>query len=151
MTNLKNMSVPKTALSQKGEQMHYSVGALIERDSKYLLIDRATFPYGFAGIVGHIDEKENEVEALIREVKEESGLKVTKQSLLFEEEVDGNECSRGIKTHYWYVFKCDVSGEISQNDREVKSIGWYTKEQVRDLKLEPIWEYWFKKIKIMVW
>jgi len=143
------MSTPKTVLSQKGEQMHYSVGALIGRDGKYLLIDRVHFPYGFAGIAGHVDEDENEVEALIREVREESGLKVTKQSLLFEEEVDGNECHSGIKTHYWYVFKCEVSGEISRNNRETKSIGWYTKAQIRGLKLEPIWEYWFKKLKLI--
>ncbi|MFC1613372.1 NUDIX hydrolase, partial [Patescibacteria group bacterium] len=134
---------------KKGKKMHYSVGALIEKDGKYLLIDRVNPPYGFSGIAGHIDENENETEALIREVKEESGLKVIKHSLLFEEEVDGNECHRGIKTHYWYVFNCDVVGEISQNEREVKSIGWYTKEQIRDLKLEPVWEYWFKKLKLI--
>jgi 8-oxo-dGTP pyrophosphatase MutT (NUDIX family) len=129
--------------------MHYSVGALIKKDGKYLLIDRVQPPFGFAGIAGHIDEGENPEQALKREVEEESGLKIEKYKLLFEEELDWNWCSKGVGIHYWYLYECDVSGKIKENYTETKSIGWYSAEEIKKLKLEPVWEYWFKKIKII--
>ncbi|MCL5733938.1 MAG: NUDIX hydrolase [Patescibacteria group bacterium] len=140
---------PKIGKTPDGKQMHFSVGAVIERDGKYLLIDRAIFPYGFAGVAGHVDEGENEKQALIREVKEEINLDVEKAELLLEEELDWNKCSRGITSHYWYVYHCSVSGESKRNERETKSAGWYKKEEIKNLKLEPVWEYWFKKLEII--
>lgn len=132
-----------------GVAMHYSVGALIEKDGKYLLIDRVKVPLGFAGLAGHVDEGEEETQALKREVKEESGLDVEKCNLLFEEELDWNTCGRGIGIHHWYLFECVVSGELKRDDSEAKSIGWYTKDEVKKLELEPAWEYWFKKLNII--
>ena len=143
------MGIPKEGLSKKREKIHYSVGAVIEKNGKYLLIDRVNPPFGFAGLAGHVDEGETEVEALDREVKEESGVEVKNYSLLFEEELGWNTCSKGISVHYWYLFKCEVLGEIKIDEKEAKSIGWYTVEQIKDLKLEPVWEYWFRKLKII--
>ena len=143
------MGDPKLGESTDGKQMHYSVGALIERDGKYLLIDRVKPPLGFAGVAGHIDEGENAIESLIREVEEESGLRVRSQRLLFEEEVDWNSCSKGIGVHYWYLFECGVDGDIRRNELETKSIDWYSKEDLAKLTLEPVWDYWFKKLGIV--
>lgn len=143
------MGIPKLGLSKEGKEMHYSVGALIEKNGKYLLIDRAKPPFGFAGLAGHIDQEETEVEALAREVEEESGLKVEECKLLFEEELGWNTCSKGITSHYWYLFECEVSGEVKRDSTEEKSIGWYSKEQIAKLKLEPVWEYWFRKLRII--
>jgi len=143
------MGIAKTGLSKSGKEMHYSVGALIERDGKYLLIDRAKPPFGFAGLAGHIDEGETEAEALIREVEEESGLKIKSHKLLFEGYIEWNVCSKGMRGHYWYLFCCEADGEIEKDDCEEKSIGWYAKEEIKNLKLEPVWEYWFRKLKII--
>lgn len=143
------MAEPKVGVSRKGEWMHYSVGALIEKDGKYLLIDRAKFPPGFAGVAGHIDEGEDEHTALEREVMEESGLKVESSNLLFEKELDWNECRRKINTHYWFLFECKASGEIKRNYDETNSIGWYTPKQIKKLNLEPVWKYWFKRLEII--
>jgi len=141
---------PKTGISKhSGEKIHYSVGALIKKGNKYLLIDRVHIPYGFAGLAGHIDEGESETEALYREVEEESGLKIKKCTLLFKEEIANNTCSKKINTHYWYLFDCEIKGNISQNYAETKSIGWYTKTELKNLTLEPVWEYWFKKLMII--
>ncbi len=141
--------VPKLGKSSSGQDIHYSIGALVKKGDKYLLIDRAKPPLGHASLAGHIDERENELEALIREVKEESGLNVVKHKLLYEEEIDWNWCSKGVKGHYWYLFECEVEGEIKRNFAETKSIGWYTKEEIASLNLEPVWEYWFKKLGIL--
>lgn len=139
------MAEPKVGRSSKWEVMHYSVGAVIENDGKYLLIDRVKPPLGFAGVAGHIDEGEDEVTALLREVGEESGLTVVRHRLLFEEELDWNECSKGVRTHYWYLFECEVEGDLGQNVRETRFIGWYLPEEIRGLTLEPVWKYWFDK------
>ncbi len=130
--------------------MHFSVGALIEKDGKYLLIDRMNPPFGFAGIGGHVDEgEEDTIKALKREVKEESGLTATKCTLVCEEEIPGNFCKRGINTHYWYLYKCETTGEVVQNTKETKSIGWYSPAEMKKLELEPVWDYWFKKLEII--
>ena len=143
------MSNPKQGKSKDGKLMHYSVGALIKKDGKYLLIDRVKPPLGFAGIAGHIDEGEDEIKALKREVEEESGFKIENYKILFKEELDWNWCSKGVDVHYWYLFECDALGEMKQNFIETKSIGWYTVDEIKELKLEPVWEYWFKKLKLI--
>lgn len=143
------MAKLKSGISRNNQQMHYSVGALIKKNSKYLLIDRAIPPFGFAGLAGHIDDGETEMEALKREVEEESGLKVVKQKLLFEEEFDWNECSKGIGTHHWFLFECEVEGEVKANYSEVKLIGWFGKDEIKNLKLEPVWKYWFEELGIL--
>lgn len=143
------MGILKVGLSIKKKEMHYSVGALIKRDGKFLLIDRAKPPFGFAGLAGHVDEGETEAEALLREVEEESGLKVEEYKLLFEEEVGWNVCNKGVTGHFWYLFKCEASGEIRKDEYEEKSIGWYSEEEIAKLKLEPVWEYWFRKLRII--
>lgn len=83
-------------------------------------------PLGFAGLAGHIDEGETPKETLFRKVNEESGLKIKKHSLLFEEEVEWNWCRVGIKSHYWYLYRCEIEGELHNNPEASKSIGWYT-------------------------
>lgn len=143
------MGNPKIGLSKNGEKMHYSVGAIIERNCRYLLVDRAKTPLGFASIAGHIDENENKEDALVREVKEEGDLKVESYELISEEELDWNKCRRDTNVHYWYIFNCETSGEPKLNPLEAKSIGWYPPNQIRELTLEPVWEYWFKKLKVI--
>ena len=143
------MAKLKEDKTQGGKPMHFSVGALIERDGKYLLIDRAVPPLGFAGVAGHVDEGENEARAIAREVKEEVGLEVSNPELLFQEELDWNWCSKGVQSHYWYLFRCSVSGDTERSVRETKSAGWYSKEEVKTLTLEPVWGYWFKKLNII--
>lgn len=143
------MPKAKEGRGKDNQLMHFSVGALIKKDEKYLLIDRATAPFGFAGVAGHIDEGEAKEEALIREVKEETGLKVEKYKLIFEEELDWNWCNYGAKSHFWCLFDCFVSGNVKKNKLETKSIGWYTKNEIKKLALEPVWQYWFKKINLI--
>lgn len=143
------MTEPKQDISKNGDPMHYSAGALIKDGDKYLLIDRATPPFGFAGVAGHVDEGEIPEQAIAREVAEEVGLQVEQSKLLFEEELDWNLCNKGVENHYWYLFECQVSGELARSERETKSARWYTADEIKELTLEPVWEYWFKKIKII--
>lgn len=129
-----------------GKRIHYSVGALIERRGKYLMIDRATPPLGLAGPAGHVDEGENEMVALFREIEEEVGLKITKATILFEEFVPWNWCNKGVTGHYWRLYRCSVTGKTKRSHRETKSAGWYTREEIAKHELEPAWKYWFEKL-----
>ncbi|MFH0892723.1 MAG: NUDIX domain-containing protein [Candidatus Falkowbacteria bacterium] len=140
---------PKSGTSSDGRPMHYSVGAVIVKDGKYLLIDRAREPFGFAGVAGHVDEGEVPELAMEREVREESGFTVVDFEYLYEEEVPWNYCGAGVKCHYWYLFICEVEGEERKEDEEAKSMGWYTPEEMEKLTLEPVWKYWFEKMGIL--
>lgn len=143
------MSKPKEEIFGTNGLVHFSVGAVIKRGNKYLLIDRANPPYGFAGIAGHIDEGENPIEALRREIFEESGLTLTRCKLMFEEVIEDNQCAKGVNTHHWYVFKSNVVGKVARNIRETKSIGLYTLNEIKKINLEPVWHYWFKKMNVI--
>ncbi len=143
------MAPPKLGKSSNGEDMHYSVGAIIQRNGKYLMIDRNNPPFGFACPAGHIDGNEKPEETVKREVKEETGLEVTCLKLLDEEELNWNWCERGVTVHYWYVFECGVNGILKRSEKETKSAGWYSAEEIKELKLEPSWNYWLKKIGVI--
>jgi 8-oxo-dGTP pyrophosphatase MutT (NUDIX family) len=143
------MSLPKEGIALDGSRMHYSVGAFIENDGKYLLIERAKPPPGFAGPAGHQDEGESPIEAVVREVFEETGYALENVNLLWEEEVPGNYCSKGVQTHYWYVFEGRVSGNPHRNLGETKSLDWYTNEELALLPLEDVWRRWFRKRGIL--
>jgi len=147
------MGTHKLGKSKNGKLMHYSVGALIEKDGKYLLIERAIYPPGYAGPAGHIDEGETPEQALPREVWEETKLEVEDHKLLFEEELDWNKCVQGIDIHHWHLYDCKVSGKMKMNPKEAESIGWYSVDEIKELyeksKLEEVWEYWFKKLNLI--
>ena len=143
------MPFPQQGVAKNSQPLHYAVGAVIEREGKFLLIDRAITPYGFAGIAGHVDEKELPEEALCREVQEEAGVIVESYKLLLEKEIDSVTCSRSISIHYWYLYSCTISGTIKTNRREVKSFGWFTPQEIKKLLLEPSFAYLLKAVKII--
>ena len=130
-----------------GKRLHYSVGAIIEREGKILMMERRQIPLGFACPAGHVDESQTPEEALRREVKEETGLEIKGFKLLIEGDHEGTGCTRGVKLHHWYIYKVDAQGEPVKEDREARSMGWYTREEIKKLDLEPAWAHWLKMLK----
>jgi len=133
---------------------HFSVGAIIINDSgELLMIDRLNPPFGFACPAGHIDEDEDPLIAVIREVKEETGLTIISQKELsisdYRDDAPKEPCSRGVINHIWRLYEIKVAGDFIVKHDEVKSIGWYSVDKVRLLKLELIWRYWLMKLNII--
>lgn len=139
----------KTGKSSDGREMHYSAGVIVEHGGKYLLLDRKSIPLGYACPAGHVDEGEDPKTSALREVEEEAGIKLKDAEFILEEEVPWNYC-KSATVHYWYLYKVKVpTGEIKINKEEEKSLGWYTKEEIKKLNLEPVWKYWLEKLKII--
>lgn len=149
---------------------HTSVGILIYKDDKILLIERAKFPIGFAMPAGHVDEDKTFKESAQRELKEEVGLDTIELKLIAEGRKE-NKCRREDGTwHYWKIYKIVAAGEIERSKDETKQVRWYSIEQIKQLGyktekynnkeisedewnenpgLEPVMYEWFKKLKII--
>ena len=80
---------------------------------------------------GHIDQYEPAKEAIVREVKEETGLDFKAQFFSYFDEIIPE---RGIHAVV-IVFEGHARGEISIQEDEVTDIGWFSLEETRSLDL----------------
>lgn len=131
--------------------MHYSVGAIIQRGNKFLMLDRATDPPGWAGIAGHVDEGEEAIDAILREVPEECGRAVVgTPRLLSAREMPNNPCSHGVDVHFWELYEVEIEpGEVRLEEGKAKAQGWFTAKELAVLELEPIWRTWLTMFEII--
>lgn len=131
--------------SISGALIHYIVAAIIEQDDKILLMDRRFQPPGYACPQGHIEKDETELDALAREILEETNMKLVRAELLHEGLFDREKCRHDVNYHYWHIYRCVVDGTPQMNN-EAKSLDWYTRAELATLPLEPAWSAWFKKL-----
>ncbi len=149
---------------------HTSVGMLVWKEGKILLIERAKFPFGFALPAGHVDGDASFEIAAQRELEEEVGLKVESLKLIAEGRKE-NMCRRTDGTwHYWKIYEAETSGELQRSIVETKGVGWYSKEELHQLAkmteqyirkeirdeeweknpgLEPVMYEWFRECSIL--
>ena len=147
-----------------------SVGMLVWRDEKLLLIERKKQPFGFAPPAGHIDGDNSFEESAKRELQEEVGLETQNIKLLIEGRKE-NPCRReGGSWHYWKIYQIEATGEIKRSEDETKQAIFYKKDDLLllaskterylrgDIKqddwekspgLEPVWYEWLKELKII--
>jgi len=145
---------------------HTSVGVLVFRDDKLLLIDRKRPPFGFAAPAGHVDdhgnpndtEEERYEKAAVAELKEETGLIATSLTLVAEGRKD-TPCRRGGAWHYWRIYRAETTGDLQLSDEETHGHLWCSKEQIKELLagkpvriegkeayLEPVWREWLSEL-----
>ena len=127
---------------------HFTSAAIIKKENKYFLIDRKKKPFGWAPIAGHVDEGENAKQALIREVKEESNWKVKSFRLILKKNLKFG-CRRIGSYHEISVYDCKVNGKLKLQKAEIKNSGWFTVEEMRKIRIEPLWRYLFRRLKIL--
>ncbi len=129
--------------------MATSVGAIIKRNGKYLIMDRVFPPHGFSFVSGHVEKNQTPEQALKAEVKEESGLTLTKYKKIINKKFLKFDRDSFHNGHYWYIYTCTANGKVKKYDHEAKSMRWYSKKQIKKLKLVPVAKYVFKKLNII--
>jgi ADP-ribose pyrophosphatase YjhB (NUDIX family) len=118
-----------------GEIVHFSVGAIIQRKNRVLLLRRTTFPIGQYSIpAGHVERDEDSRSVVIRESFEETGLAVLSVSPIKNDLMLRESCRRGVDYHVWTFYACDCLGDPRMS-YESDVLGWYTRDEVDKLPL----------------
>jgi 8-oxo-dGTP pyrophosphatase MutT (NUDIX family) len=111
------------------------VAAIIERGGRFLLGKRSphkrSAPGYWAPISGGIEAGESQADAVVREVREETGLMVSAGQKVAE--CDTHDGSALI--HWWRVYPLDDSAAWLAN-AEHSELGWFTVEEMK--RLEPV-------------
>ena len=147
---------------------HASVGVLVWRDKRLLLIERNKFPFGFAPPAGHVDGDASFEIAAKRELEEEVGLQTKSLKLVFAGRRENNCRREGGSWHRWKIYEAETEGEVKPSQDETKSFDWFDGERIKKLQertkrylaekinesdwqkqpgLEIFWYQWFKELK----
>jgi len=113
---------------------HVSVGAIIKKGNKILLINRRKYPFAHTIPAGHLEHEKPE-EAIKREVKEETGLNIKEFKLLKHYKAFYDPCRHGVDYHEWYLYEAEYKGGKLSMDSEGKSIKFYKPNEIKKLKL----------------
>lgn len=110
-----------------------TVCAVIERDRKVLLVKRNTEPFnGYWTLPGgHIDFKETAEQAVIREVKEETGLTFTPKFLGYRDEIYPDINWHGEVL----LFHGQTKGKETIDQKEITDIKWIDIDEALNMKL----------------
>lgn len=144
---------------------HKSVGILVRRDDRVLLIGRKRPPFGFAAPAGHVDGDATFAVAAARELREEVGLVASSLTLVAAARKD-NACRRAGGTwHYWEVFEATAQGEPRGSDEETTSVLWAGADDLARLArlapppgaplhspnagLERVWLEWLTELRYL--
>lgn len=127
-------------INENGEKYHTTVCGMFFNESKVLIIEKADPAYKrkFSVVAGHVEENENIVVALKREVKEEMDIELTNNfELLGEFKQLNDSCRYGVDVHDWYVFKINVDIDINKinfDKEEIVSLQWIEISELKNYK-----------------
>lgn len=114
-------------------KIRVSTGAIIEKEGKFLLGKRNKEPYNcfwtFPG--GKIEYNEKAEDAIIREVKEETGADFKPTEFLGY--LDEIRTEKGHCVSLW--FKGSIEGELKPDAREISEIKWFAYDELKRIKL----------------
>ena len=124
----------------KDEIKHYVDGILVSEDEKILILRRANYMKNFGGcwgfVGGSIDKKDkNNKEAIIREIKEETGIELTfneqqKMKAVDKQGHEREDGSIGSDTEYWLI-KLETTPDIKIS-REHSKYEWVGPEETKE-------------------
>jgi 8-oxo-dGTP pyrophosphatase MutT (NUDIX family) len=117
--------------------MKHVVVGIIKRDNplSYLLVSSKKDFGKYTGFYyppsGHIEEGEDEITALKRELYEELNLNLTQASKIADTlgDIENQKTS-------WYICKAD-NYSFSINDDELNDAGFFTKEEIENMNIWP--------------
>lgn len=134
-------------IEHNGHKMHEGVHALIQRDGKFLLVDRRFYPFGYSMVSGHVHKGEEPERALEREVREELRVNALNPKFLLTHGQD-DICPMIFYKHLNHIYACDIDNDPKINF-ESKSFGWFVPEALVKLKLTNFTLQVFKKFLII--
>lgn len=114
-----------------------SVAAIVfNRDGEVLLLDHVLRPQsGWAIPGGFINSAEQPVEAVKREIREETGLNLAEVELLR---------VRVVGKHIEFIFRAEAVGKAEVKSLEINAVGWFSvadlPEQMREVEKKMIKE-----------
>ena len=120
----------------------------VDDEIEVLLIRRGSPPYEdhYCLPGGHIDKNEPAIEAVIREVKEETGLEFEAKFFGYFDEIIPEENIHAVVL----VFDGNASGELQAQPGEVSDIRWLNQEEIQSQHLafqhNEILEKYFSQI-----
>lgn len=131
--NVKKLRFLNFPLGDKEKKVRATVGAVIENDSKVLLVKRNNEPFkGYWCLPGgHIDFGETAEKAVIREVKEETGLTFKPKFLGYRDEIYPNINWHGEVL----IFYGEAKGEEGIEGEEITDIKWFNINEAANMKL----------------
>jgi 8-oxo-dGTP diphosphatase len=109
-----------------------AVVAVVQRAERVLVIQRgplARLPGYWAPLSGKVEASETQEEALVREVQEEVGLRVSPSAKVWESQTDDGR----FRLHWWTAEA--EPGEIVRQPGEVSDVRWVTPQEFS--RLEP--------------
>ena len=113
-------------VDHEGEVIHESVGAIIRAEGDILLLKRRKFPYKYSIPAGHMEDGEEAYLSLLREIEEETGIKISgeKRRLAYEGILE-DKCRRGADKHKWHLYfiELEEKPEVDGND-EADHLTW---------------------------
>ncbi len=121
------------------DQIHVTVAAIIERNGQYLLVkERASSgDIVFNQPAGHVELKESLIDAVVREVQEETGLDFTPTALLGTYLL--SPATNG-KTYLRFCFVGDIdqAQQVNPQDSEILDALWFPLEEITQLSKKEL-------------
>jgi 8-oxo-dGTP pyrophosphatase MutT (NUDIX family) len=134
------MMIDVSLSEQPGFKKTYDVpGVFLEHDGEILLLLRQDHkPYGgtYGMVAGKADPGETIIQALLREIKEEIGLSLSEDDLIFSAKYFVRYPDFDF-IHYIYRMDCTQKPELLLNETEHKGFIWSTPQEALVLTLVP--------------
>lgn len=114
-----------------------TAGRILVKDKRVLLGKRKKdrlYPDIWDIFGGHIESDETKEEAMVRELGEELGIEVINYEFLESYKDKEPTCALDYVHHLFIVSSWDGT-PFNKNPREHESIGWFSKSQVKELKM----------------
>lgn len=123
-----------------------SVGQIIRNGNRIVVIERRNYPEAFALPAGHVDKDTTFADAVARETKEEVGVSIIENKLIFSEDID-NPCKREDGTHhFWEVYEAtEWQGELKAGS-DAKAYRWVMLAELQQMAKRT--EYFIKKYNV---
>lgn len=135
----KRLAKNNTYLQSDGVDDHFCVGVIVMyRSKRKIFVGHHIKSDHWMGAGGHMEEGESPLQTVIRECKEEIGLKVT-EATLFDlthfDDVNRKSC----KEHFDFFYNIELNStpDLKADRGEFHEAGWYTFDEVLKKKLLP--------------